>query len=180
LTTIVVLMMAGGLILSKEYVMPLLFPGIPAGTYPTLGLLALSIALFSLNAPAYYALQALGQSAYVRKVVLWSGALTLLSMCALSRLFGLEGAAAGTFAFSLILLLTLRAADELNLGKAILWEMLMAAILLAVAVAVSDHTGGLAAKAAVMVAICGLSAILARRGLRRARLHPEVGHSAIA
>jgi O-antigen/teichoic acid export membrane protein len=180
LTTIVVLMMAGGLILTKEYVMPLLFPGIPAGAYPTLGLLALSIALFSLNAPAYYALQALGQSAYVRKVVLWSGALTLGSMCALGRLFGLEGAAAGTFAFSLILLLTLRAADELRLGKAILWEMLLAAVLLTLAVVVSDNAGGLAAKAGVMAAICSLSAVLARRGLRRVRLHPEVEGSVVS
>ena len=180
LTTVVVLMMAGGLILSKEYVMPLLFPGIPVATYPALGLLALSIALFSLNAPAYYALQALGQSAYVRKVVLWSGALTLGSMCALGSLFGLEGAAGGTFAFSLVFLLTFRVADELKLGRAIIWEMLQAAVLLTVAVVVSDYTGGLAAKAGVMAAICGLSAILAKRGLRRARSNPEVGRSAVA
>ena len=160
--------------------MPLLFPGIPAGTYPALGLLALSIALFSLNAPAYYALQALGQSAFVRKVVLWSGALTLGSMCALGHWFGLEGAAGGTFAFSLILLLTFRAVDELELGRAIIWEMLLAAILLTLAVVVSDHTGWLAAKAGVVAAICGLSAILAKRGLRRARSSPEAERSAIA
>lgn len=167
MTAIAIVLMTTGIILTKEYVIPIIFPAIASKYFGSLGLLALSYGLFSLNAPAYYALQAIGQGAYVRNVVMFAGALSLGSMGVLAYAFGLDGIVWGSFAFCIIVLLTRRIIAELRIEFANVWEVGIAAFLMISTAVLSATTRSIFVRGLVFASVFTVAGIFAVGALQR-------------
>ena len=114
--TACVTLLASGLILMIDPIVAVLFPTISHEYYFILVILTLAYAFFSLNAPAYFTLQALLATSLVRNVTLAASGLSLVTIGFLSYFMGIKGAALGNFAFSGTLLLIPLAARRIKLS----------------------------------------------------------------
>lgn len=155
--------LAAGIILSIPPLLRLLFPAVSSAHDPSLVILIWAYTLIALNAPAYFALQAMHETRLVRNVTLSSGIFSLLAIGSLAVPFGLVGACIGNFGFLIITVFIFKISRKLHLSKADLAAGLACLLAPMIATWAWWATFGYARRAFLLVAIAfGLGSVLFR------------------